>query len=265
MKSLDNNSKKNSASELFEKSQKTFSRESLSNTQKETMLSAIYEADGSTVTPTEIPLAGPTTDGPIVSPFSRRQVLFRRRSLSFALLALVALTGTTYASATSLPGDFLYKVKTTVIEPITTSLKRSHTANVTQPEASEEATSTVEETQDEEDQMHAKKPPAVRPPMKSSLVITKPAETVISLSASSTATTTTALEIDVLKEATTTVKKVTDTVTTTTKKVSEEQATDKKEVKQTEAKKPNIVEETTKEVLKQTSNTVESVTNGLGL
>lgn len=96
----------------FNKSQKEFKNFKLSNDDMHEMLSNIYKTTGD------------TTDDPILSPYSSMSFLFiRQKVLVLACAIFAVFFGTCYASAQSLPGDFLYGMKVSVIEPVVQSLK----------------------------------------------------------------------------------------------------------------------------------------------
>lgn len=92
--------------EQFNSAQKTFTKKSLSVIQKQTMLSNIYRDNK------EFAIK------PIVSPFISHFTLFRQKiAVSLAIIILL-ISGTSYTSAMSLPGDLFYDVKVDIIEPI---------------------------------------------------------------------------------------------------------------------------------------------------
>lgn len=60
---------------------------------------------------------------PIVSPFGSYFDFFRQRAFSLAAVLILVLSGTTYASAHSLPGSLLYGMKVNLVEPIGLALR----------------------------------------------------------------------------------------------------------------------------------------------
>ena len=92
--------------EQFNTAQKTFSQKALSDVQKSTMLSSIYASTGQTV------------KTPVSSHVSPYALFFRQRAV-VAMALILLVSGTTYASAKSLPGDLLYGLKVNVVEPAT--------------------------------------------------------------------------------------------------------------------------------------------------
>ncbi len=99
--------------EQFNKAQKTFSKKSLSDTQKHTMLSNIYTESKVTITK------------PVVSPLSSYFIFFRQKAFVAVAVMVLLVSGTSYASAQSLPGDLLYGIKVNVIEPIGLAIRFS--------------------------------------------------------------------------------------------------------------------------------------------
>jgi hypothetical protein len=99
--------------EQFNTAKKTFSQESLSDTQKNTMLSHIYVES-------EQAVAKPT-----VSPLSFYFVFFKQKAFVAVAVIVFASLGTTYASAQSLPGDLLYGMKVNILEPTGLALRFS--------------------------------------------------------------------------------------------------------------------------------------------
>jgi hypothetical protein len=97
----------------FNKAQKTFTKRSLSNIQKHAMLSYIY-SESKNITPRSL-----TT----VSPWSSYFVFFRQKAFVAMAIIVLLVSGTSYASAMSLPGDLLYDIKVTIIEPIGLTLR----------------------------------------------------------------------------------------------------------------------------------------------
>lgn len=103
--------------EKFNSSLKNFQQKSLSDEQKNIMLSNIYESTGANFET--------KPNATIVSPFGQYVFLFKKRAFVALAVLVLIMTGTTYASAQSLPGDLLYGFKTKVIEPTITALKIS--------------------------------------------------------------------------------------------------------------------------------------------
>jgi len=100
----------------FNTAQKAFSERSLSGAQKEAMVKYIYaKANGAPSRPT-------------VSPLSGYFFLYHKRMLSGFAMLLLLVTGTSYASASSLPGDALYAVKVRVLEPIALAVTSSESS-----------------------------------------------------------------------------------------------------------------------------------------
>lgn len=91
----------------------TLSKRSLSIDTKNEMLKNIYKS-----TPNEAPTE-------IISPWGNYFTFFKQKSFVIAATLILMLTSTTYASAVSLPGDFLYPVKTDFIEPLVLTFKIS--------------------------------------------------------------------------------------------------------------------------------------------
>lgn len=89
----------------------TLLKRSLSADAKSEMLKNIYNS-------TE-----PVTQSGIISPWSKYFMFFQQKSFVMAAALILMLTSTTYASAVSLPGDFLYPVKTDFIEPLVLTFK----------------------------------------------------------------------------------------------------------------------------------------------
>lgn len=93
----------------FEKIAKNLKEVSLSREQKESMLKNIY-------------LRTPSELAPTPSPFAFTFFYSHQRMVGVLAIFVFAFTGTTYAAANSLPGQFLYGVKVDVIEPLKLSL-----------------------------------------------------------------------------------------------------------------------------------------------
>jgi len=98
--------------EQFNTAQKTLSKKGLSYSQKNTMLSSIYAQNS------EI------EKGPVVSPLSSYFMFFQTKSFAVLTMILLVVSGTSYASAQSLPGDLLYSVKINALEPIVLVLQK---------------------------------------------------------------------------------------------------------------------------------------------
>lgn len=90
----------------FTAAQKTFSGRSLSDAHKQSMVASIYAKAK------EVPAA------PVISPLSGYFSFYRKRLLSSFAVVLLLISGGTYASASSLPGDALYGIKVRVLEPL---------------------------------------------------------------------------------------------------------------------------------------------------
>jgi hypothetical protein len=90
----------------FNTAQKAFSERSLSGAQKEAMVKNIYA------------MAKEAPSKSVVSPISGYFFFYHKRMLSGFAMLLLLVTGTSYASASSLPGDALYAIKVRVLEPI---------------------------------------------------------------------------------------------------------------------------------------------------
>lgn len=99
--------------EQFNKAQKTFSKKSLSDTQKQSMLSKIYFTS-------EV-----ATTSHLPGLFHSRLGGFRAKALATGAIIALLVSGTSYASAMSLPGDLLYGMKVNVLEPIGLTLRLS--------------------------------------------------------------------------------------------------------------------------------------------
>ena len=97
--------------EQFNKAQKTFSKKSLSDIQKHIILSNIYSESEVAIT------------RPVVSSSSSYFVFFRQKVFVAVAVVILLVSGTSYASAKSLPGDLLYGMKVNVIEPIGLALR----------------------------------------------------------------------------------------------------------------------------------------------
>lgn len=93
--------------EQFDTAQKNFSQEKLSIAQREKMLAHIYAAHPFVV-PQHVP-------SPYVS-------FFHKKSFAVMVAAILFVSGTSFVSANSLPGDALYSIKTEVIEPVAQAL-----------------------------------------------------------------------------------------------------------------------------------------------
>lgn len=99
--------------EQFNKASKILSEVSLSSTEKKSMLEGIYANS---------PV--PSSIKAIPSPFANFSIFFVHQRTFIALATLVLMiTGTTYASAGSLPGNPLYEMKVGVLEPIGLALR----------------------------------------------------------------------------------------------------------------------------------------------
>jgi len=96
--------------ENFNTAVKNFSRKSLSATQKENMLLFIREHENETLRT------------PLPSPYL---AFLYRKSFVFGVLFFALISGTSYASASSLPGGALYEVKVAVLEPAMLALTPS--------------------------------------------------------------------------------------------------------------------------------------------
>ena len=96
--------------EQFNKAQKTFSKKSLSGTQKHAMLSSIYSEKN-------------VSERSVISPLSSYFIFFRQKAFVAAVVVVLLLSGTSYVSAHSLPGDLLYPIKTNIIESIGLALR----------------------------------------------------------------------------------------------------------------------------------------------
>lgn len=90
--------------EQFNKAKETFSKRSLNNSEKNLILSNIY----SEVTKQK---------GVIVSPFGSYFAFLRQKAFVVVVAIAVLISGVSYASAQSLPGDSLYKIKVNLLEP----------------------------------------------------------------------------------------------------------------------------------------------------
>lgn len=101
--------------EQFDKAQKTFSKKSLSDSQKQVILSNIYSQ-------------GAIPTQPVVSPLSSYFLFFRQKAFIATAVVVLLISGTSYASAQSLPGDLLYVMKVNVLEPIGLALRFSEEA-----------------------------------------------------------------------------------------------------------------------------------------
>jgi hypothetical protein len=97
--------------EQFNSAQETFSKKSLSNIQKQTMLSNIYSENKMVISQ------------PIKSPFISHFTLIKQKILVLIVIIFLIISGTSYASAMSLPGDLLYSVKVDILEPIGTAIR----------------------------------------------------------------------------------------------------------------------------------------------
>jgi len=100
----------------FDTAQKKLSKKSLSGAQKQNMLAHIYANTQSPV------------DQPVVSPLSSYFLFFRQRAFVAVATLVLIFSGTSYASAQSLPGDLLYGLKVDVLEPIGLALQLSEEA-----------------------------------------------------------------------------------------------------------------------------------------
>ena len=98
--------------EQFNTAKKSLLKKSLSSDKKSRMLSQIYTKSTPDI-------------GVVPSPFSTYFSLLQKRSFVALAGAVLMFSGTVYASANSLPGDFLYGVKVDVIEPLNLALKFS--------------------------------------------------------------------------------------------------------------------------------------------
>lgn len=99
--------------EQFNSAKETFSKKFLSDIQKQTMLSNIYRDDKIFIS------------RPIVSPFIAHFTIFRQKILVSVMIIVLLITGTSYASAMSLPGDLFYDVKVDILEPIAVAVRLS--------------------------------------------------------------------------------------------------------------------------------------------
>ena len=104
--------------EQFNEIQKTFSKRSLSDDQKNIILSTIYREVGKTEFQS---IPGSVVDSPINYYFS----FFKHKTFVIMASFLLLLSGTAYASAQSLPGDLLYRMKVNMIEPTVLAFKFS--------------------------------------------------------------------------------------------------------------------------------------------
>jgi len=101
----------NTTEKQFHIAQKKLRNRSLSRAQKSSMLASIYN---------EVPVAA-TTPSPLLASSSFMRFI---KSTPFAFVVLAFfMIGTTFASAKSLPGDFLYGMKTNVLEPLISNLQ----------------------------------------------------------------------------------------------------------------------------------------------
>ena len=112
--------------EQFDMAQKKFLQATFSDSQKKAMLAHIYSTDlsnygasvpnnGAKLSDSEIVKRSHEYKHPVASPF---WVFSRQKVLVATIVVIMFLSGTAYASAQSLPGDMLYKIKTDVLEPI---------------------------------------------------------------------------------------------------------------------------------------------------
>lgn len=95
----------------FNKAKKNFSKNSIFDAQKNKMLSSILGNDGNISTQ------------PIISPLSSYFMIFRKKSFAVIVGVVLLISGTSYVSAQSLPGDLLYGIKTNIIEPVGLTLR----------------------------------------------------------------------------------------------------------------------------------------------
>ena len=82
--------------EQFDKARKTFVQKSLSDSQKSTMLSNIYISESK------------RHQTSVISPLSSYFFFFKQKVVVTFVAIILILSGTTYVSAQSLPGDLLY-------------------------------------------------------------------------------------------------------------------------------------------------------------
>ena len=90
----------------FNAAQETFSGRSLSDAHKQVMVASIYAKAK------EMPA------GPVISPLSGYFSFYQKRLLGSFAVVLLLISGGSYASASSLPGDALYGIKVRVLEPL---------------------------------------------------------------------------------------------------------------------------------------------------
>lgn len=96
--------------EQFNTIQKNFLKRSLSASQKKSIIDQIYIQ------------AKKEERQKIPSPYGSYAILFRQKTL-IVVMIVVLLSGTTFASAKSLPGDLLYGIKINIIEPVNLALR----------------------------------------------------------------------------------------------------------------------------------------------
>lgn len=101
-----NNNKTN-----FDELMESFSKVSLSDSQKKSILENIYKTNE------------PKATKNISSPWNVSSIWTRQSISAFCVCLIILGAGTTYAAANSLPGDILYKAKVRVIEPAILSLQ----------------------------------------------------------------------------------------------------------------------------------------------
>lgn len=101
--------------EQFNNAKQNFSEKSLSNTQKQNMLQSIYSEET-------------VQADPVLSPLSSYLMFFKEKYFVAIAVVVLLLSGTSFASAYSLPGDMLYSIKTKILEPVGLSLKFSEEA-----------------------------------------------------------------------------------------------------------------------------------------
>lgn len=89
--------------EQFNNAKETFFKKSLSDTQKEIMLSSIYSRE--------------IVNKSIISPFFPYLLIIKHKAFAVLLFIVLLVSGTSYASAMSLPGDILYDMKVDILEP----------------------------------------------------------------------------------------------------------------------------------------------------
>lgn len=104
--------------EQFNKIQKTFSKRSLSDDQKNMMLSTIYREAGKIESQS---IVGSLMKSPLNNYFS----FFKHKTFVVMASLMLLLSSTAYASAQSLPGDLLYGIKVNMIEPTILAFKFS--------------------------------------------------------------------------------------------------------------------------------------------